>query len=161
MTPGLEPDDDEAFHRRSWRVQRAGWITMLAIVLAGLVGLLGRGPLSRAVTEHPSGVRVEHNRFVRVDAPETLQVHVPPPARPGDGYRPAVGRTFLDRVQIDSVIPRPLVTEAFADRVVYVFAGGGRPVATFHFTPRSFGILRAEITAAGAGPAAFWLLAYP
>ena len=159
---GLEVDDDPRFHRRMWRVQRAGWLAMLAITLAALTGLLGPGPLSRAVTAHPSGLRVEHSRFARVDAPQSLRVHLPASASPGGGHRLGLGRQFVDRVRIEAVVPPPLATEADSDgRIVYTFAGVAAPVATIHFTPRGMGVVRAEIWAPGAVPVPVWMLVYP
>ena len=159
---GLEVDDDPRFHRRMWRVQRAGWLAMLAITLAALTGLLGPGPLSRAVTAQPAGLRVEHPRFARVDAPQSLRVHLPTSAPPGGGYRLGLGRRFLDRVRIEAVVPPPVATEAAYDgRIVYTFAGAAAPVATVHFTPRGMGVVRAEIWAPGAVPVRAWMLVYP
>jgi hypothetical protein len=158
---GLEVEDDALFHRRMWGVQRTGWFLMQLVVLAGLAGLLGSGPLSRAVAEHPTGLRVEHARFARAEAPQAMRVHLPPPASRTEGYRIGLGREFVNRVQIEGVVPQPVMMEGLPDRVVYVFAGGAVPVVTFHFTPRTMGVLRAEVGAPGTGPLTFWLLVYP
>lgn len=158
---GLELEDDARFHRRMWRVQRMGWFLMQLVVLAGLAGMLGSGPLSRAVAEHPGGLRIEHMRFVRAEAPQTMRVHLPPSATPTEGYRIGLSREFVNRVQIEGVVPQPVVMESFPDRIVYVFVGGAVPVVTFHFTPRTMGVVRAEVGAPGTGPLTFWLLVYP
>lgn len=160
---GLEVEYDEAFHQRMWRVRRVGWLGMVLLVLAGVGGLLGGGPMSRAEVLDPHGLRIEHARFARAEAPQTLQAHIPAPA--ADGYRLAVSREFLDRVRIDSVVPHPLRAEALVDRVVYVFAGqsptAAAAVATFHFTPRSMGLVRASFGVPGLAPLTIWMLVYP
>ena len=57
---GIDLDDDIAFQRRQLFVERAGWIAMLAVVVAAFLGVFGHGPLSTAVVEARSaGVRVE------------------------------------------------------------------------------------------------------
>ncbi|MGH7367482.1 MAG: hypothetical protein ACREKQ_07290 [Candidatus Rokuibacteriota bacterium] len=166
--PGLELEDDEAFHQRVWRVKRAGRLAMLLLILLGLGGLLGTGPLSRTEVRDAGGLRVEHARFVRADAPQSIRVRMPAQAAAG-AYRLAVSREFLDRVRVDSVVPAPVLTEALADRVVYVFAG--RPstdaaVATLHFTPGSMGLVRAGFGVPGAAPLTtwpltIWMVVYP
>jgi hypothetical protein len=161
---GLELEDEPIFHRRMWRLQRAGWIAMQVIVLGGLLGLLGSGPLSRARLEHPAGLRVEHPRFARAEAPQAMRVWIPVPAPGGPTPRLALGRQFLDRVRIDRVEPPPSVTEARPDRLVYVFSevgGAGPTAATVHFTPRGMGVVRAEISAPGHVPLTIRMVVYP
>ncbi|MGH7400586.1 MAG: hypothetical protein ACRELW_23940 [Candidatus Rokuibacteriota bacterium] len=163
---GLELEDDEAFHQRVWRLKRAGRLAMLLLVLMGLGGLLGASPLSRTAVQDAEGLRVEYARFARAEAPESIQVRMP--ARAADVYRLAVSREFLDRVRVDSVVPAPVLAEALADRVVYVFAGRpstGSVVATFHVTPDSVGLVRASFGVPGAPstirPLAIWMVVYP
>jgi hypothetical protein len=132
------------------------------LVIAGLGGLFGAGPLSRAEVRGPDGLRVEHARFVRAEASQTLEVHIPTSA-PG-GHHLAVSRTFLDRVRIESVVPTPLRTEALADGVAYVFAArpsAASAVATFHFTPRSMGLVQGGIGVPGLAPLTIRMLVYP
>lgn len=159
--PGIEVENDPAFHRRMWRMRRRGWIAMQVIALAGLAGLLGPGPLSLATAEHPAGLRVEHNRFARADAPQTLRVHAPATMSRPEGYRLALSRRFLDRIQIDEVTPPPVAAETTSDRIVFVFAGSPALTATFHFTPRSTGFMRAEVAGPDASPLSFWMVVYP
>jgi hypothetical protein len=159
---GLELADEEEFHQRMWRVRHVGRVGMVLILVAGVGGLLGMGPLSRTEVRGPDGLRIEHARFVRAEATQTITVHIPTPS-PG-GYRLALGRALLDRVRIDSVVPNPVRTEVLADGVGYVFAAGpvaAPVVATFHFTPRSIGIVQAGVGVPGLAPLTIWMLVYP
>ena len=159
---GLEVEDDPDFHRRMWRVQRAGWLAMLAIIVIALLGLLGPGLLGPAVIAAAGGLRVEHPRFARADAPHALRVRLPAESPSAGGYRLAIGRRFFERVRMESVMPRPVAVEGASDgRIVYAFAGPVAPVATFHFTPRGMGVVRAELWAPGAPPVSFWMVIYP
>ncbi|HPO58399.1 MAG TPA: hypothetical protein PLV53_06100 [Anaerolineaceae bacterium] len=45
---GLQVDQDMPFQEKEWTAERAGWIIGLLLLLAGLAGLFGGGPLSRA-----------------------------------------------------------------------------------------------------------------
>jgi hypothetical protein len=159
-TPGLELEEDEAFHARVWRLRRAGWLAMVLLILVGLTGLLGVGPLSRAAVSDASGLHVEHARFARAEAPESLRVRLPAQA---DGHRLAVSVAFLDRVRVERVVPAPVRTEALGDQVVYVFAGrpGADAVVTVHFTPHAIGLARAGLGVPGRAPLTIWMLVYP
>ncbi len=42
----LEVAQDRTFQRRSWTIQRVGWVVMLLVAAAALAGLTGSGPLS-------------------------------------------------------------------------------------------------------------------
>jgi hypothetical protein len=157
---GLELEADEAFHERVWRLRRAGLLAMVLLILVGLGGLLGTGPLSRGEVSDAGGLHVEHARFARAEAPASLHVRMPGQA---DGYRVAVSRAFLDRVRIDAVVPPPARTEALGDQILYVFAGrpGADAMATFHFTPRGVGLARAGLGLPGRAPLTIWMLVYP
>jgi hypothetical protein len=159
--PGLELEYDDAFHARVWRLRRAGRLAMLLLIVGGLGGLLGTGPLSRAEVSDAGGLHVEHARFARAEAPASLRVRIP--AQGDDGYRLAVGRAFLDRVRIDTVVPAPVRTEVLGDQVVYVFAGrpGADAVATVHYTPRAVGFARAGLGVPGQASLTIWMIVYP
>lgn len=45
----LEIEEDLDFQRRMWRLQQIGWALLVLVVVAALLGLFGKGPLSRAV----------------------------------------------------------------------------------------------------------------
>lgn len=163
---GLDLEEDIAFHERTWRLQRAGSILLLLIALAGLVGVFGQGPLSRTVTgDDTPGLRIEHERFARADAPQTMQIRTSPmPAALSHHHRLALSRDFLDRVRVDAVVPTPVRAEAEPGQIVYVFAGQpapGETLAAFHFTAQSSGVLRVRVSVPGIAPLVAWQLVYP
>ena len=41
---GMRIEEDRAYQRREWRFERIGWAVMAALLMAGLIGLLGDGP---------------------------------------------------------------------------------------------------------------------
>ena len=60
----LEISQDLTFQRRSWIVQRVGWVMLALLILAALGGLFGPGPLSRArAGPHDGPLWVEYQRF--------------------------------------------------------------------------------------------------
>jgi hypothetical protein len=116
----LEIDEDLVFERRQWGVQRAGWVVILLILLAGVVGLLGPGPISNA--EATSGaLTVEYERVIRKQAPTELHVRLAPGAAPNGEVALFLEQTYLAKVGVSNVIPEPSEMEAAADGVLFRF----------------------------------------
>ena len=86
--PELEFEQDLSFQRREWSIQRAGWLVMATIVIAGLIGLFGAGPLSSANAE-AGPLQLQYSRFERRHAPSELdRVAKPSRVRLTRGQRP-------------------------------------------------------------------------
>ncbi len=119
----LEVAQDLTFQRRSWTVQRIGWVAMALVLLAALAGLTGSGPLSQA-TAGAAGdpLRVAYPRFARHRAPTTLEVHLAPGAGQGGTVRVWVNAAYLRGATVEAVYPEPERVEAGPGRVTYVFA---------------------------------------
>jgi hypothetical protein len=116
----LEHNRDLLFQRREWAIQRAGWLVMLAIIAAALIGLLGSGPLSSATAEAGS-LQLEYSRFERHHAPTALEVSVARSATNQDQVEVWVSSDYLARIEITSIVPEPEEVSEAGDRVVYRF----------------------------------------
>ncbi|HXH81412.1 MAG TPA: hypothetical protein VNN07_00620 [Candidatus Tectomicrobia bacterium] len=164
---GPELDTDEAFQRRSWRVQRVGWAVMVVVVLAALAGLLGSGPISTATAVVPGTLRVEHQRFSRFKTPETLTVHLDSAATGTDRVLVGIDRRYLDDSRIDAITPPPARVHAAGDQLVYEFAvarPGAPIIIAFLLQPERLGLVRGRVVLHapdGARPATFWAFVYP
>ena len=138
----LEVGQDLGFERRTWAVQRAAWVVMLLILAAALVGLVGRGPLSRATAGDPgSGLWAEYSRFERYQAPTVVRVHLGPGAGQGGKVRLWLSREFIETVDLEHVYPEPEAVEAAADRLTYVLAtpDPSQPLAiTYQFKSQQY-----------------------
>jgi len=118
--PKVEQDLD--FQRREWAFQRVGWAVMLAIVVAGLLGLFATGPLSRStVSNADRTLRVSFERFTRFGAPSELVVDVAPGATEGGEARIALSRDYLTAFQVQAVAPEAESVETQGPDLVYVF----------------------------------------
>jgi hypothetical protein len=74
---GLQITEDLDFQHRIWKLQRIGWAVMVLLILAAVLGLFGRGILSRAVVTDAQGqLSVEYSRFARFQAPVELVVRI-------------------------------------------------------------------------------------
>jgi hypothetical protein len=157
-------ESTQEFPERTYRIQRASWAVMAMLVLAGLGGLFGGGPLSDAERGlDPAGLRVNYSRFARAGAPDVIRVSVPPRSD-ADAFVLLLDRAYLDRVRLDGVTPSPTVAAVADDRIRYVFAGRagpGRTAVTFHLTPQSIGVARTRVGMPGGADVAIWQFVYP
>jgi len=117
---GIEIDEDLSFTRKEWTAQRLGWAAMAAVVLAGLLGLFGGGPLSNASTE-VGPLRVAYDRFERRHSPAELAIESALDSAEAGEVELWLGDAFLDAVEIEAFSPEPEEFRAGADRVVYTF----------------------------------------
>ena len=118
----LELEEDLDFERRSWTIERIGWIGMATVMLAALAGLLGPGPLSQTTAGgHGGRLWLEYSRFGRFKAPLTLRAHLGPNAGRQGSARLWLSRDYLENVQIQGVSPPPEQVEAGTEVLTYVF----------------------------------------
>ena len=154
----LEVADDLAFLRRTWKVQRAGWILIALVLLAAVAGVFGSGPVGTASTEAAS-LALDYARFARRDSPEELRVQGRR-SPTGDGVAIGIANRFLDAVEIEAVSPPPLRAERAADRTVYVFARAPGEVR-FSLRYKRLGRVHGDVAIGGGEAVAFSTFVYP
>jgi len=164
-THELEIDQDLAFAQRSWRMQRAGWLGMMAVLVLALAGVFGSGPLSRQEVSLPGLLQVEYQRFARYEAPQTLTVRLEPAATRAAEVRLWVDRRYLDESRVETITPPPSRVEAATDRLVYVFPmsrPGELATITFDLQSRQIGPISGRVGLEGTEAVApFRQLVYP
>ena len=161
----LDIDEDLAFAQRAWSVERAGWLGMGLVLVLGLAGLFGSGPLSRREVTLPGLLTVEYQRFARYQAPQTLTVRLEPAATRTGEVRLWVSRRYLDGSKMESITPPPSRVEAAGDRLAYVFSMSppGQPATlVFALQSEEIGPTSGWIGLDGAGASApFRQFVYP
>lgn len=161
----LEIDQDLRFQKREWVFERIAWAVMALIVLAALLGLFGRGPMSHQTAASPDGaVTVEYDRFLNHKAGTTLRVRVSGDVTVPGTFRLSINPAYLHGVQIHQIAPAPDFVEAGEDRHLFVFraADPGRPTTiVFHLEPDGPASLHGAVSVPGGPPAAFDQLVYP
>ena len=161
----LDIDQDLRFQKREWAFERISWVGMALFILAALLGLLGRGPMSDQIVTSPDGtLTVEYERFLNHRAATTLTVRVSSDVTVGGTFRLAVNLDYLRGVEIRQITPTPDHTETAEDRHLFVFraAEPGRPtVVVFHLEPEGPVTLHGQISVPGGPPAAFDQVVYP
>jgi len=148
---------DDAFEKRWWGGMKVMWILMVLAIVSGLSGACGRGPAARAHASQ-AGVEVQYERVARYQTPTKLTLTLP---ASGEARRLFIGETLLDRVQLESVVPRPEHTEAHRDGAILVFPAGADPARIVLVAqPASVGLTTQQVGLEGA-PISFRQLVVP
>jgi hypothetical protein len=158
----LEIDVDPLTSRRNWRLQRAGWVVMAALIAAALAGLFGAGALASRRAAG-AGLEVEYERFARWQRPSEVRMRVAAPVA-GNSLRLWIGQEYLAGASLERVTPRAASTVLEGERLVFEFDAepGARAVeVVFRFEPRRPGTLRLAAGVAGGPSLAVQQFVYP
>jgi hypothetical protein len=162
--PKLDIEEDMNFQRKSWAFQRFGWVLFALIVLGGLLGLLGEGPLSKTTVTGQSGFRIEYDRFTHRASGTDITIN------PGDAPISSEGtieiefsQDFLKDYTIDRSIPEPDSESLSGDKLVYSYKvdDGGPAQIVLHIQPEKAGIYHAEIGIKDADAVTIDQIIYP
>ena len=160
---GIEVDQDLDFQRKDWIFERVGWIAMLLVIVAALLGLFGRGPLSDARLESSDGsLGVEYQRFERHGAPSELTLHVRRAAATDSTITVSVGEEFLRAVQVTQIVPQPARQIYLGDRTIFeleIRNDSGR--VTFYTIPQAIGSRRLDVGVPGRAAIIVSQFVYP
>jgi hypothetical protein len=154
--------DDLAFQHRIWRAERAGWIVLTMLVLAGLTGLLSNGFASKATAATPDGgLQVYYERFARETARNEIIIRVARASAPET--RIQVGPALAESEVIEVINPQPLRSSAGARGLELTFtpAAGGDLTVYLAARAQRFGLRSITVEAEGVGSVRFWQLIYP
>ena len=151
----LEIGFDQKFERKWRTLEIASQGVMLLIVLAALVGLFGRGPLSHRTHMTSDGrLAVDFEPLARWGTTTQVTVHLSSPkdGTAGEGgavqARVFVSNEIVEPLGLQQVIPQPNATEANGGGVVYDFAippGRDGGLVRFVLKPSTVGLVTAEV----------------
>jgi hypothetical protein len=153
-------EEDMRFQRRSWVVERGGWVLLALIAVAGLTGVLGNGPASWGHTRAGS-LDVTYERFQRATRVSAFVFRARPDTD-GD-LKLRLSPPFQRNFELTSIQPPPLTSRSGADGIELTFAAdaGAESRVVIWAHARSYGLSRIAAAADGGPPAAFWVLVYP
>jgi hypothetical protein len=161
----LEVDQDLRFQQRDWTFERAGWIGILAVITAALLGFLGRGVLSDRTHEAADrSLQIEYGRFERHGAAALLEITLRRRA-PGDSSVWLwIAEEYLDGVHLESIAPQPLTQRSVGEQTLYEIgleSGADSARVTVSFTPAKIGARDLRLGVAGAQPLDLSQFVYP
>lgn len=164
-TEEIEVGCDLDFERRWWRIQRIGWLVFVLLLIAGVLGFFGHGPLSKATVNPPgSALLVDYDRLARRETPCMLELHLEKAALASGEVRIHLNHALVDQTQIKQIVPAPLAAEPLADGVRYLFRIDptcDSACIRFSENPTTPGYVDAEVTVEGARPVRFRQFIYP
>lgn len=134
--------------QRVWRFERLGWYALVIIVLSGMAGLFGNGPLSDAeVTSHDGRLKVEYQRLSRSGTTDSLFITVQ--GTPGQPVMLQLEGSLLRQASIETLQPQPQVSMSHAAALLLQLGTSSDGMATLYLTLRSdhVGLLEGSVSA--------------
>ena len=163
--PDLEVGQDLNYQRKMWRIQRVGWVVMTIILLAGVLGLFGVGPISEAQAVADNGsLKIDYHRFARYETSTKVTIYLDPVVTQQEEVRLWVKQDFLRPVQIQRISPDPQSEEVAKGGQVFVFKidEPGQPAEiSIYLWPQLVGLNDGGVGLDGADPVRFRQLIYP
>lgn len=161
----LQINEDMEFQRRSWIVQRVGWLVFALVILLAALGLFGDGPLSDAQAGQEEGVLwLEYQRFERFQHEFRIKAHANEDTTTHGEIMIQLDRHYLENIEVNNISPAPDSEIKDADWITYVFKtnGGSSPfTAYFYVTPQKAGPLSGRFRLQNGDPVGFSQFIYP
>lgn len=149
---GIEVQSDDTFRRREFAAESVGWLLLALVLVAAMLGLLGRGPVSSARAESPSGrVTVDYERIAHREADDTLVVEVERRAGDTEPLRVHLSGEWLADLDLRGVSPEPSEQTGTPDGLELVIptSGTGRIRVVLSLRTRALGLTHGSLRAGG------------
>ena len=99
------------WQRTEWRIQRLGYVLLLAIVIGGVCGLFSQGFFSERQRVSAQGaLHVEYERFARQQSDVAMFIRLHPLR--DELYSVTIGGDGIDNFQLQTIQPQPLCAES-------------------------------------------------
>jgi hypothetical protein len=145
--------EDLEFQRHWWAFERAVWIFFLLVLVADVLGLLGRGPLAKAERRSADGLlNVHYERVERATTPSTLTIQPSAAAVQNGAVHVFVGEAVLRELGSQRIDPQPASATVGNGGVTFVFPSQSQPSAIqFQLAPQSIGVHHFTVACDGGG----------
>lgn len=145
----LEINENLAFQRREWTVERIGWLSLGVVILLAVAGLFGHGPISWTSASTDDGsLKVDFERFGRRGGTQDLVITAASSAADSGQWQIDMSLAYSKTMDVDSITPQPESVESVAGGIRYTFTQPEPGVdleATFSVTPDGIANTSGEI----------------
>jgi hypothetical protein len=159
----LQIASDPRLMRREWRATRLGWALMCAIVVAGLLGLLGSGPVSATSATGDKGLMgVEYRRVLHLETTESMTLVLSPTLVEDGRVTVEMSGPWLDTARVIGAIPEPATQWVVPDGLRWQWTVEELGASTIRIDVRAEqpGLMRGQLSA-GPDSLAFTQLVLP
>lgn len=127
-------DEQFSLHKKGWKIQRAGWVFMLLIIVSAIAGLFGMGPLSNVTTQQ-GNFNLHYERFNRYESETELKFK-----SNGQALNlVSLPQQYIEKFKVESIIPEPINQVAADGYINYFFDGDKNRSVVFYLNPSGFG----------------------
>ena len=137
----VEVGFDEQFETTWARVEQAGRIAMCILVVVGMAGAFGAGPIDHARLGDVARGAVDYQPIARFGAPTQVTLHLPPVVHDGRMVV-TISSNFLEPFSLQSIAPQPLDQRTVEGNLQLTFSVSGGGIGNFvrlHGKPAQIG----------------------
>jgi hypothetical protein len=117
---GLEIEENTAAQHRHRAIQRIGRVIAAVVLLLGLTGLLGGGPLSRhSISDGTNSI--DYERIGYRETSQLLRFTIPTTLTPSGKTGISFDNAALARIKLERIVPEPSAARLAAGRTVFEF----------------------------------------
>ncbi len=106
-TQGVDVGFDETFLKKWMIFERIAWIVIASVLVAGLSGVLGRGPLAKSKVSSGGDMEVRYERIARNKTPAEMSVHLNRAPLINNAVRLRLEGDLFHRGRITRILPQP------------------------------------------------------
>ncbi len=137
----LELEESFDLHKKSWIIQRIGWLLMLVFVICAASGLFGDGPASNEIKV--SGANsVEFQKYGRYDANMEIRVHL---NSMGDIAQLSIPQHYFQNMELEKMVPEAELQQVMNGNNVYSFSADKPFEVTLYVKPKKIGSIEAWV----------------
>src|SRR5688572_2013489 len=140
----LEIDEAMHLHEKGWIIQRVGWVCIIGVMVAGILGIFGEGTFSK---KNPvsGNIKATYERFFRYETEmkviiESSSDHISNISLP---------QNYLKSFKLIRFVPEPEQNITSATDVIYRFLPSQNRVVTIYLTPKHRGTIQGDMKVNG------------
>ena len=139
IEPEFKIDEHIDLQEKGWVIQRIGWIMIIAVMIAGGLGLFGSGWISKQ-TSSSGNIRAEFERFFRYETEMKILVES------GDHISSiSFPQQYLKDFRIIHFVPEPVNNNTSGNEVRYNFLAGQNKIVSVYLVPKTYGSINGSI----------------